>query len=100
MPSKKIKKSFSLVAWPQAYGQVEPINKTVKHNLKIKLESLKGRWGRWTTRVLYSYRTIAKTPIGETLFSFFYGCEVMVPVEIGMSSLRRESYDQDGNYIL
>ena len=40
----QIKKVFSLVAQPQANGQVEAINKTIKHNLKTKLEDLKGRW--------------------------------------------------------
>ena len=40
----QIKKVFSSVARPQANGQVEAINKTIKHNLKTKLEVLKGRW--------------------------------------------------------
>ena len=40
----EIKKSFSTVARPQANGQVEAINKTIKHNLKTKLEDLKGKW--------------------------------------------------------
>ena len=39
----QIKKLFSLVVWPQANGQVEAINKTIKHNLKTKLEDLKGK---------------------------------------------------------
>ena len=36
----QIKKSFSSVAQPQANGQVEAINKTIKHNI-IRLRSLK-----------------------------------------------------------
>ena len=39
----QIKKVFSSVAWPQANGQVGAINKMIKHNLKTKLEDLKGR---------------------------------------------------------
>ena len=40
----EIKKSFSTVVRPQANGQVEAINKTIKNNLKTKLEDLKGKW--------------------------------------------------------
>ena len=39
----QIKKVFSLVAQPQANGQVEVVNKMIKHNLKKKLKNLKGR---------------------------------------------------------
>ena len=40
----QIKKSFSSVVQSQANGQVEAINKTIKHNLKTKLEDLKKKW--------------------------------------------------------
>ena len=39
----QIKKSFSFVMRPQANGQVEAVNRTIKHNLKTKLENLKER---------------------------------------------------------
>ena len=37
----QITKAFSLVARPQANGQVEAVNKTIKHNLKMNLKNLK-----------------------------------------------------------
>ena len=67
----------------------------IKHNLKTKLEDLKGRWVDELPEVLWAYRTTARTPIGETSFSLAYGYEAMVPVEIRVSSLRRENYDPD-----
>ena len=39
----QIKKVFLSVARPQANGQVKAVSKTIKHNLKMKLENLKGR---------------------------------------------------------
>ena len=39
----QIKKVFLSVARPQGNGQVEAVNKTIKHNLKTKLENLKER---------------------------------------------------------
>ena len=43
---------------------------------------------------------MARTTPGKTLFSLSYGYEAMVLVEMGMSSLRRENYDQNDNHIL
>ena len=40
----QVKKVFFSVARPQANGQVEAINKMIKHNLKTKLKDQKGRW--------------------------------------------------------
>ena len=37
-----IKKNFSLVDHPQTNGQVEAINRIIKHNLKTKLKEHKG----------------------------------------------------------
>ena len=55
---------------------------TIKHNLKIKLKDLNGRWVDKLQKVLWAYRMIVRTPTGETLFSIAYGYEVIVPVEI------------------
>ena len=74
---------FSEGAQPQANGQVEAINKMIKHNLKTKLEDLKGRWANELLEVLWAYRTTARTPTGKTPFSFAYGYEAIVLVEIG-----------------
>ena len=40
----QIKKAFSSVLRTHTNGQVKAINKTIKHNLKTKLEDLKRRW--------------------------------------------------------
>ena len=59
----------------------------IKHNLKMKLEDLKGRWADELPEVLWAYRTIARSTIGETLFLIAYRYETMVSVEIGAGSL-------------
>ena len=84
---------FSSVARPQANGQVEAINKTIKHNLKTKLKDLKGRWADELPKVLWAYRITVRSTIRETSFSVVYGYETMVPVEIEEGSLRRDNYD-------
>ena len=79
----------------QDNGQVEAINKTIKHNLKTKLEYLKGKWVDELSEEFWAYRTTTRTPTRETPISLLYGYKAMVIVEIGMSFLRRDKYDQD-----
>ena len=50
--------------------------------------------------MLWPYRTTSQTSIGETLFSLAYGVEAMIPVEVGVPSLRRETYNQEENFAL
>ena len=39
-----IKNAFFFSAHPQANGQVVAVNKIIKENLKVKLESSRGHW--------------------------------------------------------
>ena len=92
-----ITKSFFLVAHPQANGQVEAVNKTLKDTLKKRLEDAKGAWSEQLPEVLWSYRTSHRTATGHTLFSLAYGYEAMLPIELDPPSHRRITYDQDQN---
>ena len=59
------------------------MNKAIKHNLKMKLENLKGMWEDDIPEVFWAYRTTARSTTGETPFSLAYGYEAIVPVELG-----------------
>ena len=72
----------------------------IKHNLKTKLEDLKGRLADELPEVLWAYRTTGRTSIGETPFSLTYGYEAMVPVEIRAGYLRMKNYDSDQKLVL
>ena len=48
----QIKKVFLSVARPHANGQVEAMNKIIKHNQKTKLKNLKERWANNLSEVL------------------------------------------------
>ena len=76
------------------------MNKAIKHNLKTKLENLKGRWADDLPEVLWAYRTTARSTTGETPFLLAYGYEAMVPVELGAGFLRRDNFDPEQNMIL
>ena len=95
-----IVKSFSSVAYPQANGQVEAVNKTLKASLKKRLDEAKGVWPEQLPQVLWAYRTSHRTPTGHTPFSLTFGSEAVLPVEIKVLSHRVQSYDQDRNHEL
>ena len=95
-----IKKSFSSANHPQTNGQVEAINKIIKHNLKMKLKEHKGVWAEELPKVLWAYRMTSRTSIWETPFSLAYGVEAIILTEVGIPSLRCETYDQEENHTL
>ncbi|XP_060974106.1 uncharacterized protein LOC133039271 [Cannabis sativa] len=82
-----IKKAFSTVAYPLSNGQTEVVNKIIKHTIKGKLEERKGVWPDELSQVLWSYNTTPRSTTGETPFLLTYGCEAMVPVEIGAEAI-------------
>ena len=84
-------KSFSSVAHPQANGQVEAVNKTLKSTLKKRLEQAKGAWLEELPKALWSYRTTARTTTGNSPFSMAYGFEAMIPVEATVPTHRRDT---------
>ncbi|KAM6551296.1 hypothetical protein CsatB_001104 [Cannabis sativa] len=91
-------KNFSAVAHPQANGQVEAVNKTLKDTLKKKLEDTKGNWSEELPKFLWSYRTTEKTATGQTPFAMTYGYEAMLPVELEPPFHRRLTYSQEANH--
>lgn len=92
-----IRQPFSSPVYPQANGQVEVTNRTIITMLKTKLDNKKGAWAEEVPKVLWAYRTTARTPTEETPFSLTYGVEAMIPVEKGIHTYRVSSYDPEKN---
>ena len=65
--------------------------------IKSRLVGAKGAWPEELPNVLWAYRTTARTPRGGTLFNLTYGIEAVIPVEVGLTSLRREFFDEQDN---
>ena len=93
----KISKTFSSPRHPQANGQVEAVNKTIKENLKKKLEEKKGAWAEELPFVLWAYRTTTRTATRETPFSLTNGVEAVIPAEIGIPTYRMEDFNEENN---
>ncbi|XP_073041775.1 uncharacterized protein [Primulina eburnea] len=88
----KITQSFTSVAYPQANGQTEVVNRIIVQALKTRLQSKGKDWVEELPSVLWAYRTTPREPTQETPFSLVYGSEAILPVEIGQTSVRVESY--------
>ena len=72
-------------------------NRTLLKIIKTKLDDAKGAWPEELPNILWAYRTTARTPTGETPFRLTYGTEAMIPVEVGVTSTRREVFHEESN---
>ena len=92
-----IRNKYSSPGHPQANGQMEVTNRTLLRIIKSRLVGAKGAWPEELPNVLCAYTTTAQTPTGETPFNLTYGTEAVIPVEVGLTSLRREFFDEQSN---
>ena len=72
-------------------------NRTLLRIIKTKLDEAKGAWPEELPNVLWAYRTTARTPTGETPFRLTYGTEAVIPVEVGVASTRRTTFNEVEN---
>uniref|UniRef100_A0A2N9I374 Integrase catalytic domain-containing protein n=1 Tax=Fagus sylvatica TaxID=28930 RepID=A0A2N9I374_FAGSY len=90
-------KGNSSPAYPQSNGQAEASNKTVLDGIKKRLEDAKGRWVEELPNVLWTFRTTPRRSTGETPFSLAYGSEAVIPLEIGLPTLRTSEWEPTRN---
>ncbi|KAK2996935.1 hypothetical protein RJ639_026503 [Escallonia herrerae] len=85
------------VAHPQSNGQTENMNRGILQGLKKKLNEAKGAWVDELPKVLWAYRTTPHSVTEETPFSLCYGTEAMLPVEIGVPTIRALHFSELNN---
>ena len=55
----------------------------------------KGGMAKELPGVLWACRTTARTHMGETPFKLVFGSEAVIPMEISLSNLKREPFDEE-----
>ena len=65
--------------------------------IKAKLGKAKGAWPEKLPNVLWAYMTTTRTPTGETPFRLTYSTEAVIPVKVGVTSVRREMFREESN---
>ncbi|GJR48379.1 reverse transcriptase domain-containing protein [Tanacetum coccineum] len=92
-----IRQRFASVKHPQANGQVERANRSMGEGIKARLGEDNINWVKEVPHVLWARRTMVKTSNEDTPLALTYGTEAVIPVEIGMPSLRCAEVNQAEN---
>ena len=50
--------------------------------------------------ILWTFRTTPRSSTGETPYSLTYGVEAVIPLEVGLPTLRSKEYDQENNELM
>ena len=72
-------------------------NRTLLKIIKAKLDNEKGASPEELPYVLWAYRTTTRTLMRETLFRLTYGTEAVIPVEVGVTSIKRKVFNEESN---
>lgn len=83
-----IKNRYSTPTYLQSNGQAEEKNKVIMSRLKKMLKGTKGRWTEELQNVLWAYQTMLRRSTGESPYFLTYGVEIVILVEISLSSMR------------
>ena len=65
--------------------------------IKTRLEGARGIWPEELPSILWAYRTMAKTPTGETPFQLTYRNEAIIPADVRLTSYRVHNHDESRN---
>ena len=74
--------------YPQANGQVEAVNKTLKTILKRTIDATRSNWHITLYPALWVYRTNVKIATGFSPFQLIHGVEAVTLVECEILSLK------------
>ena len=72
-------------------------NRKLLKIIEAKLDDAKGAWLEELPNILWAYRTTARIPTGETPFRLTYGTETVLPVEVGVTSIRWKVFNEEDN---
>jgi hypothetical protein len=81
-------KEHSSPYYPQANGQVEAVNKSLKTILQQMINSAKSNWHLMLYSALWAYQTFVKTATSFSPFQLVYGLEAVFPIECQIPSLK------------
>uniref|UniRef100_A0A2N9FJJ2 Uncharacterized protein n=1 Tax=Fagus sylvatica TaxID=28930 RepID=A0A2N9FJJ2_FAGSY len=87
--------------WVEAEPLATITEKNVKNfvwkGIKTRLDGAKGMWVEELPSILWAYRTTVRTPTRETPFKLTFGTEAVIPVEIGLTTLRTTFHKEEEN---
>jgi hypothetical protein len=88
MWSAKHKKPLLVPQTPTSQQSSLSTNRTLLKQIKTRFKGAKSIWVEELPSVLWVYKTTIRTPTKETPFKLTFGIEAVIPVEIGLTTLR------------
>ena len=65
--------------------------------MKKRLEKAEEKWAEERPHVLWAYRTTPQRSMGGTPISLAYGMEAVIPLDVGLPTIRSENFDPNLN---
>ena len=65
--------------------------------IKTWLLGAKGKWLEELPNILWAYKTTTRAPTGETSFKLTFGIEIVILVEVGLTSIQVKAYEEQRN---
>ena len=85
---------YVLVSHPEANGQVERTNRTIKESIKKRVDWLNGKWADELPSILWGYRTTRRSSTEESPFRMAFGTEAVLPIELEIPNFRVQTFDE------
>ena len=70
------------------------MNRSLLKIIKTHLEGAKSAWPKELPNVLWAYRTTTRVPMGEMSLRLVFDIEVVILVEVGLTSIRVKAYEE------
>ncbi|GFS42559.1 hypothetical protein Acr_00g0080540 [Actinidia rufa] len=90
------KHSYQITGPSSLGAKAKATNKTIMNRIKKMLEKAKGKWVEELPNVLCAYRTTPRKTTNE-IYALAFGFEVVIPLEVGLPTIRTEAYDANHN---
>ena len=76
---------------------MEVTNRSLLKIIRTQLEEVKGAWLEERPNILWAYRTTTRVPTRETPFRQTSKTEAVIPMEVGLTSIRITAYEEQRN---
>ena len=82
------------ISYPQANGQVERTNRTIKESIEKRVDWLNDKWADELPSILWGYRMTRRSPAEESPFRMAFGTEAVLPIELEIPNFRVQRFDK------
>jgi hypothetical protein len=79
--------------YPQANGEAERFNRTLKNMIKIYADQHPASWGEYLDGLIFAYKTSLNPVLGFTPFYLWFGREARLPTDVLLGAVKDIKHD-------